>query len=118
MFGRKKTVPIDALQVEPPPYPLDDTFIGLYQLYLQGSLAADFAAIELEGIVPHTDYVPPLVDAFVAGVRAAIEQDQPPVITVYPRGEQFVMCDDYHLFYAYRQLGAEAIFCYVLGPAS
>ena len=117
MFGQKKTVPIESIHVSKNPYPLDDTFIRLYQEYLSGKLPAQFALIVPSGIRPHSDYVPDLDTAYVAQVQAAYDQNQPPAITVYPMGDLFVMADDYHLFHTYRAIEAEAIPCYVLGEA-
>jgi len=54
----------------------------------------------------------------IAEVQAAIDRGEEPVITVYPRYDRFLMCDDYNVYFAYQELKMQDIPWVVLGRAA
>lgn len=115
MFGGRKIVPIDQIDPGPQLYPTDELFISLYQQHLLGTLAVEEAVIAIEGIDPHSDFRPIVHTDFLAEVEAAINRGEAPAITVYPRNDRFVMCDDYNVYFSYQDLKMQDIPYVVLG---
>lgn len=95
--------------------PKDEKFIDLFKKVIQGKLPYYYALIKKEGIKPFSSFVPKLFQEYKDYVFDKLDNKQVLAIHVYQDGNQFVMSDDYNLYFFYLELGVTELPCYVLG---
>ena len=95
----------------------DQKMMDLMNESMAGKVKMCEAAIKIEGLVTFIDYRPQITKQELKAYKQKIESGQFDYVTVYPRGDKFVISLDYKPYYIYKELGLKIIPCQVLGEA-
>ncbi len=100
----------------------DEVFVYLGEQALSGQVEVYFAAVPLHLIEPYDkQYDPrnhPVGRALVDQVSQAWKQGKFPAIWLYPRGEKFILSDDYLAYCAALEGQPDYLPCFVFGKPS
>ncbi len=96
----------------------DETLLRLIHEAVEGKVQVYLAILPLTRCVPFdTDYSPEVHPAIAALTEARAKQlaEKPPSLLVYPRGDSFVVSDDYPTLFAYLRTEWTYVAAVVLG---
>ncbi|MFC1711182.1 hypothetical protein ACFLZ1_01205 [Patescibacteria group bacterium] len=97
--------------------PKDKELIKLLKLADKGKLLVRRALIKTEGIKPFSDFKPQTAKAYRDYFENCEKENFPPPLYVYPKGDYFIMSDDYNSFFLYLEKGYHKIMCILLGDS-
>lgn len=118
-FSKPKRVRVDSLKSDPSTAPKsDETLLRLIQDAVKGKVPVYLAIVPLSRCGPFdADYGPHVRPAIAALTNARTQQvtEQPIPMLVYPKGQWFMVSDDYPTLFAYMRNLPEQVPCVVLG---
>lgn len=97
----------------------DEELIDLFGKAHNDQIPVYSAIIEIDAIKPHSDYKPKpeTMKGFKSMHIERLNKGQPPMLHVYPKGDKFIMSDDYVAYYTYLDLGFDSVPCILLGDS-
>jgi hypothetical protein len=97
----------------------DETLLYLWQQAIKGSIPVYFAAVPLELIEPYDkEYDPrkhPVGKKVIETMIQAWQKNQFQPVWVYPKGDKFILSDDYCVYYAALTGQPDYVPCWILG---
>ena len=118
-FSEPQWVRVDSLKSDPATAPKsDETLLRLIREAVEGKVHVYLAILPLARCVPFDlDYSPDVHPAIAALTEATAKQlaEKPPSMLVYPRGQSFVVSDDYPTLFAYMRSEWTHVAAVVLG---
>ena len=95
--------------------PKDQDIMALFKKAYTGELLCHIAVIDVKGIQPFSDFKPTISKQYRAYFDKQIQAEDYTKIYVYPKGNKFIMSDDYSAYYLYLEKSFKEIKCIVLG---
>jgi len=93
----------------------DENMMNLLDKAHDGKILCRQAVIKFEAIQPHTNYQPEINKAYNKFfIKKAKEKDWLPLF-VYPKGDKFIMSDDYNAYTLYKDYKFDKVPCVVIG---
>ncbi len=95
--------------------PKDEVLIKLLVKGYKGEVDCYWALIDIKAIQPFSDFRPNISGSFIDSTQQRVDGGDLPSIYVYPKGDKFIMSDDYNLYYLYLKWDFKKIPCFILG---
>ena len=96
--------------------PEDDRFTDLIAEAENLEIECQAAIVDMELIVPFSDYKPTITAEYRDEFLEAFDADSPPEIYLYEHEGQLIMSDDYDTFALYKAVEAEQVIAIIIGP--